>query len=111
MIGAAGYYSSLVLWIIAQRTRYIHGKYAHSWAIGTLLMAFGFMQIAGSLSNPLILGTGLISIVMPVIVTTIDVDDHLRDGRGLLEHKPHCWMESKTSRHHVHEASVENEKV
>jgi hypothetical protein len=100
IIGAVGYYSSLIVWIIAQRTHHIHGKYSHSWAIGILLMIFGVMQIVGSLSNTLIAITGLVSMVMPIIVTTIDIDDHMREGRGPLEHKPDCWMESNSSRKH-----------
>jgi hypothetical protein len=42
--------------------------------------------------------TGLIALIMPVIVTTIDFDDHLREHRGLLEHKSHCWMESESAK-------------
>ena len=92
MIGAVGYYSSLVIWIIAQRTHFFHGKYSHSWMIGTLLIIFGIMQIMGSLSS-LIVITGFVALIMPIIVTSIDMDDHRREGRGLFEHKSHCWME------------------
>jgi len=88
--GAAGYYSSLVIWIIAQRTHYLHGKYSHSWAIGALLLIFGYLQILGSLSDgALAVSTSLIALIMPIIVTTIDIDEHLREGRGLLEHRSH----------------------
>lgn len=96
MIGAVGYYSALVIWIIAQRTHHLHGKYSHSWMIGALLLILGTMQVIGSLSSLTVL-TGLFALVMPVIVTTIDVDGHRREGRGLLEHKPHCWMQEKTT--------------
>ncbi|MDA4130739.1 MAG: hypothetical protein OK457_08205 [Thaumarchaeota archaeon] len=92
LIGAAGYYSSLIIWIIAQRTHWFHGKYSHSWMIGALLLVFGTLQILGAPSS-LIASAGLISLIMPVIVTSIDVDAHRREGRGLLEHKSHCWME------------------
>ena len=67
--------------------------------IGTLLLIFGLAQIVGALSSSWIILTGLTALIMPLIVTTIDVDDHLREGRGLFGHKAHCWMESKTGRH------------
>jgi len=66
--------------------------------IGTLLLIFGIMQIVGSPSSLFTL-TGLVALIMPAIVTSIDVDDHLREGRGLFGHKANCWMEEKT---HVH---------
>jgi len=100
--GAAGYYSALIIWITAQRTHHFHGRYSHSWMIGILLMLFGGLQILGSLSNSLILSTGLIALVMPIIVTTIDVGDHRREGRGLFEHKTNCWMEEKDGEGHRH---------
>jgi len=92
--GAVGYYSSLVVWIIAQRTHHLHGRYSHSWAIGMLLIIFGSAQIIGS-PNDLILGTGTISLAMPLMVTTMDFRDHRRERRGLLEHKDHCWMKTE----------------
>jgi hypothetical protein len=95
-IGAVGYYSSLIIWIIAQRTHTFHGKYSHSWMIGTLLLIFGIIQIVGATSY-LIAFTGFSALIMPVIVTVIDVDDHHREKRGLFEHKPHCWMEKKAN--------------
>src|SRR5579862_7169315 len=92
IIGAVGYYSSLVIWIIAQRTPYFHGKYSHSWMIGTLLMIFGVMQILGGFGSVIAL-TGLIALVMPLVVTSIDIHDHQREGRGMFGHHPRCWME------------------
>jgi|SRR5579862_793551 len=102
IIGAVGYYSSLVIWIIAQRTHAFHGKYSHSWMIGTLLMFFGVLQIGGASSNMIAL-TGLTALVMPIIVTSMDVDDHRKEGRGPFEHKPHCWMETKTAKVEEHQ--------
>ncbi len=98
MIGAVGYYSSLVIWIIAQRTHSFHGKYSHSWMIGVLLLIFGIMQIVGSPSS-LIAFTGLVALIMPIIVTSIGADDHRQEGRGLFEHKPHCWMQETAEDH------------
>ena len=98
IVGALGYYLALVIWIIAQRTHYFHGKYSHSWMIGTLLLIFGTIQIIGSASS-LIASTGLVALVMPLIVTSIDVSDHRREHRGLFGHKSNCWMENKTGRH------------
>jgi hypothetical protein len=89
--GALGYYSSLVAWIVAQRTRHLHGKYSHSWAMGVLLLTFGILQIIGSTSI-LIAISGLIALIMPLIVTLTDVKDHRRSGRGLFQHDSHCWM-------------------
>ncbi len=92
--GAVGYYSSLVIWIIAQRTHHLHGKYSHSWAIGTLLLTFGAMQIV-SAGSTLLVATGLTALVMPMIVTTLDLKDHQNSGRGMFTHESHCWMESE----------------
>jgi hypothetical protein len=92
--GALGYYSSLVVWIIAQRTHHLHGKYSHSWAIGAMLLIFGALQIVGAGSS-LLIATALTALIMPLIVTTMDVKDHRKSGRGLLEHESHCWMEAE----------------
>jgi hypothetical protein len=95
LIGAVGYYSALIIWIIAQRTHHLHGKYSHSWAIGALLLVFGVFQIVGSSSSLLALA-GLTALIMPLIVTSVDVNDHRKSGRGLFEHESHCWMEAET---------------
>ena len=102
MAGVSGHYCALVVWIIAQRTHHFHGRYSHSWMIGILLILFGGLEILGSLSNILILSTGLIALVMPIVVTTIDVGDHRREARGLFEHKTNCWMEEKDGEGHRH---------
>jgi hypothetical protein len=94
VVGTVGYYAALVVWIIAQRTHYFHGKYSHSWMIGTLLLIFGAMQIGGAYPSTIALA-GLVSLMMPLIVTAIDISDHRKEGRGLFGHHPHCWMESK----------------
>jgi len=94
IIGAVGYYSSLVVWIIAQRTHHLHGKYSHSWAIGTLLLIFGALQIVG-VGSSLLVATGLTALIMPLIVTSMDVKDHRKSGRGLFQHEDHCWMEAE----------------
>jgi hypothetical protein len=91
MVGASGYYSSLVVWIIAQRSHHLHGKYSHSWAISVLLLTFAGIQIVTSLSSLIIL-TGLIALIMPAIVTVTDLNDHRKSGRGLFEHQHDCWM-------------------
>ena len=93
-LGIVGYYGALVIGIIAQRTRYIHGKYSHSWVIGTILLIFGLMQIAGA-PDASIAVICAASLVMPLIVTAIDVADHRRQGRGLFGHHPHCWMQDE----------------
>jgi hypothetical protein len=98
MLGTIGYYSALVIWIVAQRTHYFHGRYSHSWMIGTLLMIFGTIQIAGSLGSEIVLA-GMVALIMPLTVTLIDVKDHRREGRGVFEHHPACWMEQTHSRH------------
>jgi hypothetical protein len=108
-VGAAGYYSALVVWIVAQRTRHFHGKYSHSWMIGVLLLLFSTMQLVGAFSSVIAL-IALISLMMPLSVTAIDFSDHLKSGRGLFEHKANCWMESKRAgarREHslLHEAA------
>jgi len=97
--GAIGYYSSLVVWIIAQRTQHLHGKYSHSWAIGALLLIFGAMQIVSAGSN-LLIATGFTALIMPMIVTTMDVIDHRKSGRGLFTHEARCWMESEVVKEH-----------
>ena len=97
--GAVGYYSSLVVWIIAQRTHHLHGKYSHSWAIGILLLIFGAIQIVSAGSN-LLIATGLTALIMPLIVTTLDVKDHRKSGRGLFEHESRCRMESEAVKEH-----------
>ena len=98
MIGTVGYYSALVIWIVAQRTHYFHGKYSHSWMIGTLLIIFGAMQIAGSFGSQFAVA-GVVALMMPLTVTLIDVKDHQREGRGLFGHHPRCWMEQTHSKH------------
>src|ERR1700730_7667393 len=98
MIGTVGYYSALVIWIVAQRTHYFHGKYSHSWMIGTLLIIFGAMQIAGSFGSQFAVA-GVVALMMPLTVTLIDVEDHQREGRGLFGHHPGCWMEHTHSKH------------
>ena len=56
------------------------------------MLIFGAMQIVGSLGD-LIIFAGLISLIMPIIVTSMDVSDHRKSGRGFFEHKSHCWMQ------------------
>ena len=99
LIGAVGYYSSLIVWIIAQRTHHLHGKYSHSWAIGALLLVFGVLQIVGA-SSSLLVFVGVTALIMPLIVTSIDVNDHHKSGRGLFEHEARCWMEAETVKQH-----------
>lgn len=98
MLGTIGYYSALIIWIVAQRTHYFHGKYSHSWMIGTLLIIFGAMQIAGSLGSEIVVA-GMVALIMPLTVTVIDVKDHRREERGLFGHHPRCWMEQKHARY------------
>jgi len=101
-IGAAGYYSALVIWILAQRTHHFHGRYSHSWMIGVLLLIFSGLQIVGSLDSWMV-SIGAVSLIMPITVTSMDLYEHRTTGRALLEHKPDCWMLDKTSAHrHPH---------
>jgi hypothetical protein len=109
-VGAAGYYSSLVVWIVAQRTYHLHGKYSHSWMIGALLLIFGILQIIGSSSSLIVLAS-LIALIMPIIVTSLDFNDHRREGRGAFEHKPHCWMQERAADELIVESAGQHSAV
>ena len=51
------------------------------------MLIFGAMQIVGSLGD-LIIFAGLISLIMPIIVTSMDVSDHRKSGRDSLSTNP-----------------------